>query len=138
MSTEINPALTAALQLAVELVEDEHCGLRDYKRADEFLKKAKEALAYRETKGYFFVGTFAGEPAGFLGYEEHLAGPKGVHMNFCFICYVDTNQIVGDGSFSEYRWFEPDEVAKLENCPVNVKQCVQRIIDRLIIRGFKD
>ena len=27
-------------------------GLRDYKRADEFLKKAKEALAYRESKGY--------------------------------------------------------------------------------------
>src|SRR4051812_13986554 len=29
-----------------------------------------------------------GTPAGLLGYEEHLAGKKGLHMNFCFVADV--------------------------------------------------
>jgi hypothetical protein len=47
---EINPELTEALQLAVVLVEDEQSGLGNYRRAEEFLRKAKIALANRSTR----------------------------------------------------------------------------------------
>jgi ADP-ribose pyrophosphatase YjhB (NUDIX family) len=100
----------------------------------------RELLEETGLVGRFFVGSssFTGEPVGFIGYEEHLAGPKGLHMNFCFMCFVDTDRIVGDGSFSEHRWFELADVKRLENCPLNVKQCVLKIQDRLVLGGFKD
>lgn len=117
---------------------DGHFIAEDF-RPETPLECAKREL-FEETQleGRFYVGTFAGEPAGFLGYEEHLAGPKGLHMNFCFMCFVDTETITGDGSFSEHRWFELADVAQLEGAPINVKQCVAKIQDRLILGGFKE
>lgn len=48
-----------------------------------------------------------GTPPGFLGYEEHRAGPKGYHMNFCFMAEVPHRDIRGDGSFDGVRWVGP-------------------------------
>jgi hypothetical protein len=47
---EINPELTAALQKAVEIIEDELCGLRLLDRGEKFLQEAKLALANRSTR----------------------------------------------------------------------------------------
>jgi 8-oxo-dGTP diphosphatase len=92
------------------------------------LECAKREL-FEETGlvGRFYDRALEGEPVGFLGYEEHLAGPKGYHMNFCFTCFVDTNEVKGDGSFSEHRWFNAAEVVALDDAPMNVKQLVQRL-----------
>jgi 8-oxo-dGTP diphosphatase len=58
-----------------------------------------------------------GVPPGFLGYEEHPAGAKGLHMNFVFACDVDTDQITPCDEFTEWRWV--DSMAGLD-APRNV------------------
>lgn len=49
----------------------------------------------------------AGTPPGFIGYEEHEAGPKGFHMNFCFLAYSNTDEVRSDGSWDKHRWVNP-------------------------------
>lgn len=48
-----------------------------------------------------------GTPPGFLGYEEHEAGPKGTHLNFCFLAYAYSDVLVSDGSWDDHVWVEP-------------------------------
>lgn len=62
-----------------------------------------------------------GTPPGLLAYEEHAAGSKGLHMNFCFVADVATDRIVGDDSFGAHRWL--DSTAGLD-CPPNVHELV--------------
>jgi 8-oxo-dGTP pyrophosphatase MutT (NUDIX family) len=45
-----------------------------------------------------------GTPAGLIGYEEHPAGAKGTHMNFVFVCDVDSDAVAPNAEFSEWRW----------------------------------
>jgi len=63
----------------------------------------------------------AGTPTGLLAYEEHAAGDKGLHMNFCFVADVPSDQVAGDGSFGEHRWVETTEGL---DCPPNVRELV--------------
>lgn len=69
------------------------------------------------------VGSFVqvtgvdGTPPGYLGYEEHLAGSKGLHLNFCFVAEVATDQIRPNDEFSEHQWVT--DPANVE-CPRNV------------------
>jgi 8-oxo-dGTP diphosphatase len=60
-----------------------------------------------------------GAPHGLIGYEEHLAGSKGLHMNFSFVAEVDTDQVVPNDELSDHRWLE--DLAGIE-CPKNVRQ----------------
>lgn len=69
------------------------------------------------------VGSFVqvngvdGTPPGYLGYEEHLAGSKGLHLNFCFVAEVASDQIKPNEEFNEYQWVtDPSGV----ECPRNV------------------
>ncbi len=58
-----------------------------------------------------------GTPPGLLGYEEHQAGSKGRHLNFCFVADVDTSAVTANHEFDEHRWVaDPSEV----DCPRNV------------------
>jgi len=70
-------------------------------------------------------GACDGVPPGFLGYEEHMAGDKGLHMNFVFVADVPE---VGDGSevapnheFAEYRWVDRAQLGELVS-PRNVRE----------------
>lgn len=47
----------------------------------------------------------ANEPPGFLGYEEHQAGAKGLHMNFNFVAITQKREVASDGSFDCVTWF---------------------------------
>ena len=40
-----------------------------------------------------------GTPPGLIGYEEHLAGSKGLHMNFAFIADVPSREIAACDEF---------------------------------------
>lgn len=63
-----------------------------------------------------------GVPAGYLGYEEHQAGSKGLHMNFVFVADVpDDAEVTPNHEFSDYRWVDRDELAALSS-PLNVRQ----------------
>ncbi len=81
----------------------------------------------REETG--LIGTFPrllnapdGVPRGYLGYEEHLAGIKGLHMNFVFVADVsDDAQVAPNYEFSEFRWVNHEQLQHLSS-PLNVRQ----------------
>jgi 8-oxo-dGTP pyrophosphatase MutT (NUDIX family) len=58
----------------------------------------------------------SGTPPGFIAYEEHIAGSKGLHMNFVFVASVSTDTIVPNAEFTDFRWVrDPDAVPCLPN-----------------------
>jgi 8-oxo-dGTP pyrophosphatase MutT (NUDIX family) len=62
-----------------------------------------------------------GTPPGFLGYEEHQAGSKGLHLNFVFIADVDKATIRPNEEFDEYQWVHDTGGV---DCPPNVRELV--------------
>jgi 8-oxo-dGTP pyrophosphatase MutT (NUDIX family) len=74
--------------------------------------------------GWFhpLVGALDGVPAGLLGYEEHLAGAKGLHMNFVFVAEVaEGAEVAPNHEFSAWRWVDRAELAGVAS-PLNVRQ----------------
>ena len=68
------------------------------------------------------AGACEGVPAGFLGYEEHQAGSKGMHMNFVFVADVSADaDVQPNHEFSDFRWVNRAELADLES-PLNVRE----------------
>jgi 8-oxo-dGTP pyrophosphatase MutT (NUDIX family) len=65
------------------------------------------------------VSDIDGTPPGLIGYEEHVAGSKGIHMNFVFVADVDTDVVQPNDEFEEWRWVDSfDDVGG----PPNVAQ----------------
>jgi len=68
------------------------------------------------------VGAADGVPPGYLGYEEHQAGSKGMHMNFVFVADVaDDAQISPNHEFEEFRWVDRAALDQLPS-PLNVRE----------------
>jgi 8-oxo-dGTP diphosphatase len=63
-----------------------------------------------------------GSPAGLIGYEEHLAGNKGLHLNFAFVADVPTDAVRPNDEFGAWRWVAPGD--PLSDAPLNVAQLV--------------
>jgi 8-oxo-dGTP diphosphatase len=62
-----------------------------------------------------------GTPPGLIGYEEHPAGSKGLHLNFAFVADVPTRALAACDEYTAVRWVgEPVPV----DCPLNVRQLV--------------
>ena len=63
-----------------------------------------------------------GVPAGLIGYEEHIAGSKGLHMNFVFVAEVAADsEVQPNDEFGAWRWVNRAELDALES-PLNVRQ----------------
>jgi 8-oxo-dGTP pyrophosphatase MutT (NUDIX family) len=62
-----------------------------------------------------------GVPAGLLGYEEHVAGGKGLHMNFVFVADVKSATVQPNDEFDEHRWVTLEE-GPWQDAPENVRQ----------------
>jgi 8-oxo-dGTP pyrophosphatase MutT (NUDIX family) len=62
-----------------------------------------------------------GTPPGLVGYEEHLAGSKGLHMNFAFVADVDSRELAPCEEWDGVRWATATELDGVE-CPENVRQ----------------
>lgn len=62
-----------------------------------------------------------GVPPGLIGYEEHVAGKKGLHLNFVFVCDVESDQVRPNDEFTEWRWVSFAEGPWAE-APPNVGQ----------------
>jgi 8-oxo-dGTP diphosphatase len=62
-----------------------------------------------------------GTPPGLVGYEEHLAGSKGLHLNFAFVADVPTRTLAACDEWDGARWVSPEELAGVA-CPENVRQ----------------
>jgi ADP-ribose pyrophosphatase YjhB (NUDIX family) len=69
--------------------------------------REETALAGRFEAG----GGVDGTPPGFLGYEEHPAGDKGLHLNFAFVAEVESERVAGNGEFARHRWIGGDSTA---------------------------
>ncbi len=88
----------------------------------------------REETG--LVGSFRrvveidGTPDGYLGYEEHRAGSKGLHMNFAFVADVENDAVSANEEFDRYRWV--DDPGRVE-CPINVRE-----LGRMALHGGAD
>ena len=63
-----------------------------------------------------------GTPEGLIGYEEHLAGSKGWHLNFVFVADVSSDQVKPNSEFSSYQWVESTRDLA---CPTNVHELVR-------------
>lgn len=102
----------------------------------------------------------SGTPAGLIGYEEHSAGPKGLHMNFCFLGRAISvkgacGRIVGlepgegfptpisDGSWNNCVWVNPKDKSSYAGLvmPQNVRDLLG-VIDGILmgnaIRAFNE
>jgi 8-oxo-dGTP pyrophosphatase MutT (NUDIX family) len=62
-----------------------------------------------------------GTPPGLIGYEEHLAGAKGLHMNFAFVADVPSRELARCDEWDDARWLSRGELSAL-SCPENVRQ----------------
>jgi 8-oxo-dGTP diphosphatase len=68
------------------------------------------------------AGALDGVPPGLIGYEEHQAGSKGLHMNFVFVVEVAPDaEVVPNDEFGAFRWVDRAELAELAS-PLNVRQ----------------
>lgn len=54
------------------------------------------------------ISDIDGVPPGLLGYEEHPAGSKGLHMNFVFVADVDTDVVTSNGEFEQHQWVDAE------------------------------
>ncbi len=62
-----------------------------------------------------------GTPPGLIGYEEHRAGSKGLHMNFAFVADVPSRDVHGCYEFEAVRWVTGQDLPGVE-CPRNVRE----------------
>jgi 8-oxo-dGTP diphosphatase len=63
-----------------------------------------------------------GVPSGLIGYEEHQAGSKGLHMNFVFVAEVAVDaEVTPNEEFGAWRWIDRAELDRIES-PLNVRQ----------------
>jgi 8-oxo-dGTP diphosphatase len=92
---------------------------------DESLEEAARRELREETglEGSFPAGLGVdGTPPGLIGYEEHPAGSKGLHMNFAFVADVATRTLTACDEYAAVRWVgDPVPV----ECPLNVRQLVR-------------
>lgn len=84
----------------------------------------RELLEETGLEGRFVDVAFApavdGTPTGLIGYEEHQAGSKGLHLNFCFVADV-AGTPNSNGEWDDFRFVTS---ARALDCPENVKQLV--------------
>jgi ADP-ribose pyrophosphatase YjhB (NUDIX family) len=69
------------------------------------------------TGSFLALSGVEGTPPGLLGYEEHVAGSKGLHLNFSFVAEVATDQVRANEQFAEHRWVADPSLVE---CPRNV------------------
>jgi len=62
-----------------------------------------------------------GTPPGLIGYEEHPAGSKGLHLNFAFVAEVPSREVRGCDEFDAVQWVDAAGLGAVE-CPRNVRE----------------
>jgi 8-oxo-dGTP diphosphatase len=68
------------------------------------------------------VDALDGVPPGLLGYEEHPAGSKGLHLNFVFVAEVAGDaEVQPNDEFTAWRWVDRAELDSVAS-PLNVRQ----------------
>jgi 8-oxo-dGTP diphosphatase len=63
-----------------------------------------------------------GTPPGLIGYEEHQAGSKGLHMNFAFVADVPSRELAACDEYDQVQWVSGGAEV---DCPGNVSELVK-------------
>jgi 8-oxo-dGTP diphosphatase len=102
------------------------------------IREVKEETGIHLVANHFPVGKdpMPFEPLGFLGYEEHDAGSRGLHMNFIFEAHCTTDQVRLCDEHSAYQWLlfptalVYSREGLMEKLPTtaNVAYCLDKII----------
>lgn len=73
--------------------------------------------------GHFpvLLDSISGAPPGLLGYEEHPAGSKGQHLNFCFVADVDDAPLQACDEYDAFQFVDASTLRGLD-CPDNVRE----------------
>lgn len=88
---------------------------------------ARELREETGLEGAFPAGLgVQGTPPGLIGYEEHPAGSKGLHLNFAFVADVPGRDLRPCEEWSEARWLA--DTAGLD-CPDNVRQLLRLALE---------
>ena len=98
---------------------------------------ARELLEESGLVGRFgpLAGALDGVPWGYLGYEEHQAGSKGLHMNFVFVADVPADAVITpNDELVEWKWVDRVMLQELES-PLNVRQFGFAAIDAVVVPG---
>jgi 8-oxo-dGTP pyrophosphatase MutT (NUDIX family) len=69
-----------------------------------------------------------GTPPGLIGFEEHPAGSKGLHMNFAFVAEVAGREVRGCDEYDAVRWVGEAELDAVE-CPRNVRELARLALE---------
>jgi 8-oxo-dGTP pyrophosphatase MutT (NUDIX family) len=78
------------------------------------------------------LGALDGVPWGYLGFEEHQAGSKGLHMNFVFVADVGADEtVVPNDELVDWTWADRAELERLES-PLNVRQFGFAALDAIV------
>jgi 8-oxo-dGTP pyrophosphatase MutT (NUDIX family)/pimeloyl-ACP methyl ester carboxylesterase len=89
---------------------------------------ARELQEETGLRGHFPITTdIEGTPAGLIGYEEHLAGSKGLHLNFVFVMDVESEEVIPNDEFESWRWVTLADGPWAE-APRNVQQLAVRAL----------
>jgi RimJ/RimL family protein N-acetyltransferase len=73
------------------------------------------------------VDALDGGAPGLIGYEEHVAGKKGVHLNFSFVADVERTDVALDESLSGHVWASLSD-GPWSEAPANVRQLAERAL----------
>ncbi len=84
--------------------------------------REETGLEGRFPEGLGGFSRVAGTPAGIIGFEEHMAGSKGLHMNFAFVADVATRDLRACDEWDGAQWTRD---ASGIDCPENVRQLVR-------------
>jgi 8-oxo-dGTP pyrophosphatase MutT (NUDIX family) len=90
------------------------------------MREVREETGLALDEENFWPVSMPGQPRGFMGYEEHDAGSKGLHMNFVFVARAGTSQITLSDEHHAYAWVNPKQVED-RSMPPNVRWCLSSI-----------
>jgi ADP-ribose pyrophosphatase YjhB (NUDIX family) len=96
---------------------------------------ARELREETGLEGRFLAGFgVQGTPPGLIGYEEHLAGSKGLHMNFAFVANVEHRDLHACQEWDAARWVTAADLGSL-SAPENVRQLAEIALARWVNSG---
>lgn len=95
---------------------------------EALIREVREEVGWELHRDYYLPTRDLLSPDGFIVYEEHEAGPKGVHMNFAFLLRGYGRDIRPCDEFTEHAWV----TSATEKFPV--PQNVHTILERILFR----